>query len=243
MIAHTPRGDVRGTAVVFNGDPRALTTGLLGEGVTRAVPPSSVEPRSLSAHVLAFAARPSGPALQHHTVFFGDDPRAEFAALERGEVPEDATLYLCAQDHGQVPKGALQRFEVIRNAPPVSGEGKEVESCQRRIMERFAEFGLAFDPQPGREAMTAPADWARAFPGSLGSLYGRSPSGLTAGLKRPTARTRVPGLYLVGGGAHPGAGVPMAALSARHLAETMARDLGLTSTCPRTATLGGMSTA
>ncbi|MEJ6814590.1 MAG: methoxyneurosporene dehydrogenase, partial [Octadecabacter sp.] len=63
---------------------------------------------------------------------------------------------------------------------------------------------------------------------SLGSLYGRSPHGMTAGLKRPTARTAVKGLYLAGGGAHPGAGVPMATFSAKHAVEAIKTDLGLT---------------
>ena len=52
------------------------------------------------------------------------------------------------------------------------------------------------------------------FPASQGSLYGRSPHGMMAAFKRPTARTRCRGLYLTGGGAHPGAGVPMAVFSA-----------------------------
>ena len=52
----------------------------------------------------------------------------------------------------------------------------------------------------------------------------------------------IPGLYLAGGGAHPGAGVPMAALSGRNAAAAI---LGIPispSTFRRTATRGGMST-
>jgi 1-hydroxycarotenoid 3,4-desaturase len=88
-------------------------------------------------------------------------------------------------------------------------------------------MGLTFSPAPSSEALTLPEDFNRLFPASQGSLYGRSPHGLTAALKRPTARTRIKGLYLAGGGAHPGAGVPMAALSGLHAAEAIAADLGL----------------
>ncbi|NNK78535.1 MAG: methoxyneurosporene dehydrogenase, partial [Litoreibacter sp.] len=66
---------------------------------------------------------------------------------------------------------------------------------------------------------------------------------LTAALKRPTARTKIKGLYLVGGGAHPGAGIPMATLSAKHAAEAILTDLTSTSPSRRTATRGGISTA
>ena len=44
---------------------------------------------------------------------------------------------------------------------------------------------------------------------------------MMAAFARPTARTAIRGLYLAGGGAHPGAGVPMATLSARHAAEAI----------------------
>ncbi len=243
----TAEGHHPAEAVVFNGDPRALRTGHLGEDVTRAVPPAATEPRSLSAYVHAFAARAHGPAISHHTVFFGSDPGAEFTALAQGQRPTDATLYLCAQDRtGDTPPDGPERFEIILNGPPVPDGATETEKdiaqCQTQVFARLASFGLRFDPQPGPETLTTPQGFARLFPASSGSLYGRSPHGLTAGLKRPTARTGIAGLYLCGGGAHPGAGVPMATLSARHAAEAIMSDLALPSTCPRTAMPGGMST-
>ena len=229
--------------VVFNGDPNALATGLLGDGIKDAVKPAHVTPRSLSAYVHAFAAAPEGVDLAHHTVFFGHDPKAEFAALAKGEMPTDATLYLCAQDHGQLAADAVQRFEIIMNAPPIPRDPtKEKPPCQTQIFNRFRDFGLQFTPTPGPEALTTPAGFDALFPASHGSLYGRSPHGLMAAFNRPTARTTVPGLYLCGGGAHPGAGVPMATLSAQHAAEAIMRDHASTSTSRPTAMRGGMST-
>ncbi len=239
----TAGGHVPADVVLFNGDPRALTTGLLGVGPKDAVPQTAVEPRSLSAYVHAFAAAPEGVDLAHHTVFFGHTPKAEFASLAKGEMPNDATLYLCAQDHGAFAPDATQRFEIIMNAPPVPRDPeKEKGPCQTLIFARLKEFGLTFDPQPGPEALTTPHGFDAMFPGSSGSLYGRSPHRLTAAFKRPTARTQVPGLYLCGGGAHPGAGVPMAVLSARHAAAAIMTDLASTSTSPQTVTRGGMLT-
>jgi 1-hydroxycarotenoid 3,4-desaturase len=48
-----------------------------------------------------------------------------------------------------------------------------------------------------------------------------------ATFKRPTAQTKTEGLYLTGGGAHPGAGVPMAALSGAHAAAAIIKNLSL----------------
>ncbi|KAA9006845.1 1-hydroxycarotenoid 3,4-desaturase CrtD [Histidinibacterium aquaticum] len=246
VAVETAAGQLTADAVLFNGDPRALRCGDLGPAPVESVSDASLEPRSLSAQVYAFAAEMNGPELAYHNVFFGHDPSAEFAALDRGTVPEDATLYLCAQDRAAGPARGVERIEIIRNAPPMSGGEeaieKEKELCQRRVFDRLAAFGVVPDPFPRPDALTVPREFGALFPASLGSLYGRSPRGLTAGLKRPRARSALPGLYLCGGGAHPGAGVPMAALSGRHAAEAILTDLASTSTSRRTATRGGMST-
>jgi len=238
----THGGHIPGDIVVFNGDPRALETGLLGEGPKAAVPATATAARSLSAYVHAFAAAPDGPPLAHHTVFFGRDPKAEFTALAKGEMPQDATLYLCAQDHGQAAPDATQRFEIIMNAPPVLCDPKkEKAKCQTLIFDRFRQFGLQFSPQPGPQTLTTPWGFDTLFPASQGSLYGRSPHGMMAAFNRPTARTAMPGLYLCGGGAHPGAGVPMAVLSARHAVAAIMTDHASTLTSRQTATPGGTS--
>ncbi len=236
----TDAGFIAADIVLFNGDPQALHQGLLGPAPRATVTPASVFPRSLSAHVASFAAVPSGVELAHHTVFFADDAGAEFAAIAKGEVPQDATLYLCAQDHAAVAVDALQRFEIIRNAAPLATSALPKDfPCQSLMFDRLRQFGLTFSPGP--VTVTGPDTFATLFPGSSGSLYGRSPQGLTAALKRPRARTPMPGLYLCGGGTHPGAGVPMATLSGQHAAAAILTDLISTSTSRRTAMPGGTS--
>ncbi len=228
--------------VAFNGDPRALATGLLGEAASNVAGQTRRLPRSLSAEVCAFAATPHGPELAHHNVFFRDHAKPEFDALARGELLADPTIYLCAMDRGhpgQTP--ALERFETIANAPPVPDDTpQEATPCPTRTVQMLKTFDLTFSPEPTR--MTTPAAFNALFPGTNGSLYGQSPHGMTAALSRPTARTGIRGLYLVGGGAHPGAGVPMATLSARHAAAAILNDQTSTSPSRPMATPGGMST-
>ncbi len=242
-------GRISADHVVFNGDPAAIQRGLLGPDVSSAVRIGALCPRSLSAQVWSFAARPSGPELATHNVFFAADPRSEFDDLAAGRTPKSPTIYVHAQDRGHAaaerPQG-LERFEIILNAPPARHGAplnpEEPERCRDLTFATLARFGLTFDPVPPAAALTMPQGFAQLFPGSDGSLYGRSPHGLMAAFRRPLARTSIPGLYLAGGGAHPGAGVPMAALSGQHAAETILMDLASILPSHPAAMPGGTST-
>ncbi|MCA3558059.1 MAG: phytoene desaturase [Rhodobacter sp.] len=235
--------------VVHAGDPAALAEGLLGPDARRAVPQRAVQPRSHSAEVWAFAARPQGLPLAYHNVFFAADPRAEFDRIARGLTPDDPTLYVCAQDRALCPPAGPERSEIILNAPALPKDTAappdemDLSRCRNRTFQTLSRFGLTFDTPPGASALTGPTGFARMFRASQGSLYGISPHGLTATFRRPGARTVIAGLYLAGGGVHPGAGIPMAALSGRHAAGAIMQDRALTRPWARTAMPGGMSTA
>ncbi len=241
----TDQGHHPADIVVFNGDPRALTDGHLGEAARTALTPPGKP--SLSAWVWSFAAIPQGPRAQdliHHNLFFTAAPEAEFGPIGAGRMPDQPTLYLNAQDRELGPTPAPERFQIILNAPAGQPDHKdEDQSCHDRTFPALARMGLTFSPPPGPEALTRPKDLAARFPGSLGAIYGASPEGTLAAFRRPVARTGLPGLYLAGGGVHPGAGVPMALLSGRQAALQALRDLTSPSTSDRTAMPGGMSTA
>ncbi len=231
-------------AVVFNGDPAALLAGLLGNGPQQALAQTHAHPRSLSAWVWSFAAVPAGADLIHHNVFFASDSAREFGPIAKGRMPEEATLYICAEDRasGSPLNPGPERFEIIMNAPPKPTlSPHEVTECRAKTFPQLAKFGLTFDQPPPDQALMTPHGFAALFPGSQGSIYGRSPHGTLASFQRPRAQTALPGLYLAGGGAHPGAGVPMAALSGKHAAEAILKDLTSGSRFIPTAMRGGMS--
>lgn len=237
------------SAVLFNGDPLALATGALGQDVLQAVPGVARAGRSLSARVWSFAAQAKGVPLSHHNVFFADDHYSEFRDLEKGLMPRDPSLYVCAQDRGTGPPKGMERFEIILNAPALDTSqtiSNERLTCHQRTFPMLGRMGLHLTPQPAMleddACLTVPHQFNALFPASLGSLYGQSPNTMTASLSRPTARSKIAGLYLCGGGAHPGAGVPMAALSGRHAAEAILQDQTLTSPSRPTDTHGGTST-
>jgi 1-hydroxycarotenoid 3,4-desaturase len=251
LAIETDGATIHASSAAFNGDPRALATGRLGPESAHVASQTRKAARSLSANVWSFAATPGGPRapeLAHHNVFFCADPAAEFGDLKAGRMPADPTLYICAEDRGTPrPAPALERFEIIMNAPPLS-DGKtaspeEAETCLTRTFPILQTHGLSFDPMPTPSAaLTGPQGFERLFPATQGSLYGQSPHGTMAAFQRPQAVTPVPGLFLCGGGTHPGAGVPMSALSGAHAAAAILTRPTSTSTSGRTATPGGTST-
>lgn len=237
-------------AVVFNGDPAALTSGLLGREAAGATPAWRPADRSLSALTWSIRAKASGFPLSRHTVFFCRDYPAEFADIfGRGRLPDDPTIYVCAQDRdacdGAAPEGPERLFLLV-NAParadlqPLSEA--EIRSCEARVMARLVRAGLVLSPEGLTRTVTRPADFSALFPATGGALYGRASHGWAASFQRPGARTRLKGLYLAGGGVHPGPGLPMAALSGRHAASAICEDSGSSGTFPPMAMSGGMST-
>jgi len=210
-------------AIVFNGDANALSTGLLGDSVTRAVPRTPVAERSLSAITWCVQARTHGFPLEHHNVFFGDDYEREFRAVfDQGRIAEAPTVYLCAQDRGVAgrdPPTHRERMLLLVNAP-ADGDGAEttardLAAIEQRMFTVLERCGLTFERRSDDCVVTTPTGFERAFPGSGGALYGRANHGPLASFARPAAASKIAGLYLAGGTAHPGAGIPMATLSGR----------------------------
>ena len=234
-------------AVVCNADPAAIGAGVFGQAARRAAAPMPPNRRSLSAMVWTARARTSGFPLARHTVFFSDDYRAEFAALAAGRLAEAPSVYVCAQDRHAEGHGDAsdERLQIIVNAP-ASGDGApptqaEIDRCTRAMLHSVSRAGLSLDLAPST-VLTTPADFAQMFPSTGGALYGPASHGWVASFRRQGSRTQIPGLYCAGGSTHPGAGVPMAALSGRLVAGCLLKDLASTSRCSRTAMPGGTST-
>ena len=183
--------------------------------------------------------------LQWHNVFFSDDYEAEFEAIFRdGTLPRSPTTYICAQDRGVLQEArAQERLFCLVNAP-ARGDSHdfdpEIETCNTHMMQLLSRCGLELTME--EMVVTTPNQFASMFPRTHGALYGPATHGATAAFARPGASTKIPGLFLVGWDAHPGAGVPMVTLGARIAADRVFERLGLTPPSPVEATPGGTST-
>lgn len=234
--------------ILFNGDPAALASGLLGQDARRAARPVPPPRRSLSAMVWLAHGRASGFDLSHHNVFFSPDYPREFADIAAGRTPDQPTAYVCALDRGVgagPAAGAPERLQIIVNAP-ANGDvqtqtHEEKARCTSTMLAALNRCGLILE-EPLPHQLLTPSDFAARFPGTGGALYGRASHGWAASFLRPGSRTAIPGLYCAGGATHPGAGVPMAALSGIQASTALLSDLVSTPWYRRRATAGGILT-
>lgn len=227
--------------VVANVDAGALRRGILGATAARAVPPQARKRRSLSAVTWSLLTETSGFELAHHNVFFPDDYPREFEQIfSQQRLPETPAVYVCAQtgqsgdtpaQHGDRRRHAPTRLFMITNAPANGDQRRirdfEIERLQSAAFGLLEDCGLRLQTSPEQMVVTTPNDFEQRFPGTGGALYGSPPHGWRSAFSRPVARSRVRGLYLVGGSVHPGPGVPMVALGGRLAAAAIAEDLGL----------------
>jgi 1-hydroxycarotenoid 3,4-desaturase len=220
----------RADAVLFNGDASALGQGLLGEGARVAAPETARAKRALSAITWCINAPTSGFDLAHHNVFFAEDYAEEFDAIfRRRSITEAPTVYICAQDRGAAAEepapGEAERLLVLINAPP-DGDVARFDAARHEAQAfgLLVSCGLHVARDAARMVATTPEGFHALFPGTGGALYGRANHGMMGSFGRPGAVSKLPGLYLAGGSVHPGAGIPMAAMSGRLAAARLLED-------------------
>ncbi|WP_040337227.1 phytoene desaturase family protein [Candidatus Blastococcus massiliensis] len=188
---------------------------------------------SLSGFVLLLGLRGRTPGLAHHTVLFPDDYDDEFDAVfgtgryAGGPRPvADPAVYVSAPDDPELrPDEDSESWFVLVNAPrhdPRRGvdwdEPGLAERYAETVLRRMADRGLDVRDRIRVRTIRTPADLERSTGSVGGSIYGTSSNGARAAFLRPANVSPVPGLFLVGGSAHPGGGLPLVTLSAEIVA-------------------------
>ncbi|AWB90933.1 phytoene desaturase family protein [Aeromicrobium chenweiae] len=181
--------------------------------------------RSLSGFVLLLATDALLYEHRHHQVLFTDDYDAEFDGVlgprGRRRPVEAPTVYVSSPgDPAMAPDGAEGLFVLVNAAPhdPRGGvdwdEPGLADEYAEHVLDTMARRGFDVRPHLRWREVRTPADLGRATLTGGGAIYGSSSNGPRSAFLRPANRSPVPGLFLVGGSAHPGGGLPLVMLSA-----------------------------
>ncbi len=192
---------------------------------------------SMSLFVLYFGTNRRYPNLAHHTILLAARFRGLLQDIFHGHrLPHDFSLYLHAPtvtDPGMAPAGG-ESFYVLSPVPHLGNAAIDWEA----VATPYADAILTSLEQhlPGvREAIVTrrhftPADFAGRFSAYHGSAFSVAPTLTQSAYFRPHNRDPdIPGLYLVGAGTHPGAGVPGVVNSAKATCDTIAVDFHVVS--------------
>ena len=180
---------------------------------------------SMSLFVWYFGTRRRYDDVGHHTILLGPRYRELLADIfERKILAEDFSLYLhrpTATDSSLAPRGC-DAFYVLSPVPHLqSGVDWKVtaEPYRRAIAAHLEETLLpGLQTQLATSRVLTPLDFQDRLLSFRGAAFGMEPVLSQSAWFRPHNRSEdIEGLYLVGAGTHPGAGVPGVLSSARVL--------------------------
>ena len=113
-----------------------------------------------------------------------------------------------------------------RHGPFDWDQPKAGELYARHLLDLMAARGVDLRDRVLFCETRTPADLQRATGAPGGAIYGASSHGTISAFRRAANRSPVPGLFLTGGSAHPGGGLPLVALSAAAVARLMQQEVG-----------------
>lgn len=180
---------------------------------------------SFSGFVMLLAVKGRTPGIQHHNVWFPADYDAEFDGLfskDPRPLPDPA-VYACVPDDPAMRPAGHEAWFVLINAPAGLSWDGVAEQYADHILDVLAERGADVRDRVLWREIRTPQDLERTTVSPGGSIYGMSSNGRTSTALRPGNRSPVPGLFLVGGSAHPGGGLPLVGMSAEIVAEEIGR--------------------
>jgi phytoene dehydrogenase-like protein len=228
-------GTLPADVVVSNADAARLYGSLIIPAPRR-VPPAD----SFSGLVLMLGLRGRSSGVAAHTVLFGGGSYdAEFDAVfgRPGRLVDDPVIYIHAPDDPSSAPAGHEAWYVLVNAArhgPDGGAGTldwdvpgRADHYADHVLAVLARRGLDVRDRIVSRTIRTPADLARDTNAPGGSIYGRVLHGSLGTFRRPGNRSRIGGLFLVGGSTHPGGGLPLVAMSGKIAADLVNADTSL----------------
>jgi phytoene desaturase len=188
---------------------------------------------SMSCFLLYLGLNRKFPQLHHHTIFMPQQYRQLVQQIFDGQgMPEDLALYLhtpTRTDTRLAPPGG-ECLYVLAPVPNLA-HGVDWPHAAPILREKILHYLEAAGLTGLRESIVTehwftPLDFASQLHSHLGAAFSIEPTLLQSAYFRPHNRSAaIGGLYFVGAGTHPGAGIPGVLLSAELTSRLVVEDL------------------
>lgn len=171
--------------------------------------------------------------LLHHNFVFSEDPHVEFEAIyQEGRPAPDPTCYVCCPavtEPAVAPPGGEAMYILVHTPYLRPGQDwkKMLPDYRRVILDKMARTAGCTDLEDRivYEQSLTPQDIHDRYHVLDGAIYGLASHGKFFGAFKPGNRNKeVEGLYLAGGAAHPGPGMPMVLMSGWIAADSLDQD-------------------
>jgi phytoene desaturase len=232
------RGSERFDAVVVNADFAQAMTTLVPDNLRRRWSNRKIATSKFSCSTFMMYLGLEGPApeIDHHTIYLSRDYRHNFAEIEQGKAPPvNPSFYVQnagVTDSGLAPPGHSTLYVLV----PVSrrvGDGIDWNAHRERFraltLERLKRIGIKdIERRIRYEKIVTPMDWEHDLNVYTGATFNLAHNlGQMLHLRPHNRFEDLDGVYLVGGGTHPGSGLPVIFESARITSRLLTKDLGL----------------
>lgn len=223
-------------AVVMNADFAHAMHKLVPPGLRRKWNDQKIDRSnySCSTFMLYLGIEGECPAIQHHNVLLSREYMENIAQIERGVLPEVPSLYLhnpSATDATMAPPGhtALYLLVPVPNLRFGLDWRQELAPFREIALDRIQALGIPNIRERIRyEKIVTPQGWQDEYAVGYGATFNLSHEIGQMLHWRPGNRFQnTEGLYLVGGGTHPGSGLPVIYEGARITTRLVQADLGL----------------
>ena len=226
-----PRGIVHEfDAIVSNSDAVRTHRELIGGAAARHFDAKRAYEPACSGVVLYLGLSKRYEHLAHHDFVFSRDPHEEFHYIyDLGEPAPDPTCYLAAtsfSDPASAPAGG-EALYVLVHTPYLREhhDWKKMFPAYRQVILDKLKRTAGMQDIEERivfESALTPQDIHDRYRVLNGAIYGISSHGVFQGAFKPANKSReMDGLYLAGGAAHPGPGMPMVMMSGWIAADTL----------------------
>jgi phytoene desaturase len=233
----TSQGEHRAGALIINADFGRAMTRLVPDRLRKRWTDARLARKrySCSAFMLYLGVEGRYDNLDHHNIFITNDYRSNLDEIENKHVLSgDPSFYVqnaCVTDPSLAPAGMSTLYVLVpvTHQHPNVDWTKESESFRALTLRQLRKIGIDDVEKRIRfERMITPANWEKEFEIYRGATFNLSHNlGQMLHLRPRNRFDELEGVYLVGGGTHPGSGLPVIFQSALITARVLCEDLGI----------------